>query len=68
MEQSRQQQGRKLLVLFWMERIYVIDDESSKTTDEVEVYDAQTDSWGRVIFCQKEQIMLPLLLIIVNSL
>jgi len=41
-EQLRQ--GRKLLVLFWMERIYVIDDESSKTTDEVEVYDPQTDS------------------------
>jgi hypothetical protein len=56
------------LVLFWMERIYVIDDESKKITDEVEVYDPQTDSWGRVLFCQKEQIMLPLLLIIVNSL
>ena len=68
MEQSRQQQGRKLLVLFWMEGIYVMDDESSKTTDAVEVYDPQTDSWGRVLFCQKEQIMLPLLLIILNSL
>jgi hypothetical protein len=43
-EQLRQQQGQKLLALFWMERIYVIDDESSKTTDEVEVYDPQTDS------------------------
>jgi hypothetical protein len=51
-----------------MERIYVIDDESKKITDEVDVYDPQTDSWGRVLFCQKEQIMLPLLLIIVNSL
>jgi hypothetical protein len=68
MEQSRQQQGRKLLVLFWMERIYVIDDESKKITDEMEAYDPQTDSWRRVLFCQKEQIMLPLLLIIVNSL
>jgi hypothetical protein len=28
-----------------MERIYVIDDESKKITDEVEVYDPQTDSW-----------------------
>jgi hypothetical protein len=68
MEQSRQQQGRKLLVLFWMERMYVIDDESSKTTDEVEVYDPQTDSWSKALLCPKEQIILPLLLIIVNRL
>jgi hypothetical protein len=34
---------------------------------EVGVYYPQTDSWSRVLFCQKEQIMLPLLLIIVNS-
>jgi hypothetical protein len=67
MEQLRQQQRRKLLVLFRMERIYVIDGESSKITFEVEVYDPQTDSWDRVHFCQIEQIMLPLLLIIVNS-
>jgi hypothetical protein len=44
-----------------------MNDESSKTTDEVGVYYPQTDSWSRVLFCQKEQIMLPLLLIIVNS-
>ena len=47
---------------------YVIDDESDKTTDEVEVYDPQTDSLGMVLFCPKEQIILPLLLIIVNRL
>jgi hypothetical protein len=33
----QQQHGRKLLVLFWIERSYVIDDESGKTTDEVGV-------------------------------
>ena len=48
-----------------MER-YVIDDERDKTTDEVEVYDPQADSWSRVLLCPKEQIILPLLLIIVN--
>jgi hypothetical protein len=52
MEQLPQQQRRKLLVLFWMERIYVIDGESSKTTFEVEVYDPQTDSWGRFFFAR----------------
>ena len=50
-----------------MER-YVIDDERDKTTDEAEVYDPQTDSWSRALLCPKEQITLPLLLIIVNRL
>jgi hypothetical protein len=53
-------------VLFWIERIYVIDDESGKTTDEVGDYYPQTDSWVGFFFCPKEQIMLPLLPIIVN--
>lgn len=47
---------------------YVIDDERDKTTDEAEVYDPQTDSWSRALLCPKEQITLPLLLIIVNRL
>lgn len=37
-----------------------------KTTDEVGVYYPQTDSWAGFFFCPKEQIMLPLLPIIVN--
>ena len=49
-----------------MER-YVIDDESDKTTDEVEVYDPQTDSWRRTLLCPKEQIILPLLIIVNRS-
>ena len=47
---------------------YVIDDERGKTTDEAEVYDPKTDSWTRALLCPKEQIILPLLLIIVNRL